>query len=207
MSLESRPVRRYVPLAMVLWLGAVAWASPALAQSGRGQYDATDIQRKVQKSLTLQKQALQSLGDSNQAVTLVRSAWTELRAAQHEMIMNASGAKYVDPLFEMSNRRAEEALGHLQAAGDALATNPRASGVRANDEDGGQPANPYLDGVRRHIEQAAHHLARVLTRRGRVTRPGRSPDVGRSASGPPRVGRGRGSGPRRGWPAPPARSW
>jgi len=153
MSLDSDPVRRYFWLAMVLWLGAAAWASPALAQSGRGQYDAADIQQKVQKSLTLQQQALQSLGDSNQAVTLVRSAWTELRAAQHEMIMNASGAKYVDPLFEMSNRRAEEALGHLQAAGDALATN-RSAGVRVNDEDGGQAANAYLAGVRRHIEQA-----------------------------------------------------
>jgi hypothetical protein len=154
MSLDSRPVRRYVPLAMVLWLGAAAWVSPALAQSGRSQYDAADIQRKVQRSLSLQKQALQSLGDSNQALTLVRSAWTELRAAQHEMIMNASEAKYVDPLFELSNRRAQEALGHLQVAGDALATNRGAAGVRANDEDGGQPANPYLDGVRRHIEQA-----------------------------------------------------
>lgn len=154
MSLDSAPVRRYVRLAMVVWLGAIAWAAPAVAQSGRAQYDAADIQRKVQKSLSLQKQALQSLSDSNQAVTLVRSAWTELRAAQHEMIMNASGAKYVDPLFEMSNRRAEEALGHLQVAGDALATNRPASGVRANDEDGGQPTNAYLDGVRRHIEQA-----------------------------------------------------
>jgi hypothetical protein len=156
MSLESGPIRRYLPLAMVLWLGTVAWATPALAQSGRSQYDAADIQQKVQKSLTLQQQALQSLGDSSQAVTLVRSAWTELRAAQHEMIMNASGAKYVDPLFEMSNRRAEEALGHLQAAGDALATNRSAAGVRVNDEDGGQAAaaNAYLAGVRRHIEQA-----------------------------------------------------
>ena len=151
MSLDSGPVRRYVRLAMVVWLGAIAWAAPAVGQ--RAQYDAADVQRKVQKSLSLQKQALQSLSDSNQAVTLVRSAWTELRAAQHEMIMNASGAKYVDPLFEMSNRRAEEALGHLQAAGDALATN-RSAGVRVNDEDGGQAANAYLDGVRRHIEQA-----------------------------------------------------
>lgn len=29
------------------------------------------------------------------------------------------------------------------------------SGVRVNDEDGSQAANGYLDGVRRHIEQAA----------------------------------------------------
>ena len=154
MSLDSGPVRRYFRLAMVVWLGAVVWAAPALAQSGRAKYDAAEIQRKVQRSLSLQKQALQSLGDSNQALTLVRSAWTELRAAQHEMIINASEAKYVDPLFEMSNRRAQEALGHLQAADDALATNRRASGVRVNDEDGGQATNAYLDGVRRHIEQA-----------------------------------------------------
>lgn len=37
--------------------------------------------------------------------------------------MNASGAKFVDPLFEMSNKRAGEALGYLRAAGDALESN------------------------------------------------------------------------------------
>ena len=153
MSLDFGPVRWYFRLVMVLWLGVGVWGSPALAQSGRPKYDTADIQRKVQKSLTLQQQALQSLGDPTQAVPLVRSAWTELRAAQHEMILNASEAKHVDPLFEMTNRRAQEALGHLQAAGDALATR-RATGIRVNDEDGGQAANTFLEGVRRHIQQA-----------------------------------------------------
>lgn len=154
MPLDSGPVWRYSWLALALLLGAIASASPALAQSGRPRYEAADIQRKIQKSLELQRQALQSLNETARADTLVRSAWTELRAAQHEMIMNASGAKFVDPLFEMSNKRAGEALGHLQAAGDALESGRGSAGARVNDEEGDQAPIPYLDEVRRHIEQA-----------------------------------------------------
>ena len=154
MSLDSGPVWRYSWLGMALLLGAIASTSPALAQSGRPRYEAADIQRKIQKSLELQRQALQSLGEPARADTLVRSAWTELRAAQHEMIMNASGVKFVDPLFEMSNKRAGEALGYLRAAGDALESNRGSAGARVSDEEGGQAPTSYLDGVRRHIEQA-----------------------------------------------------
>ena len=138
MPLDAGPLWRHFRLAVLLLLGAMVTAAPALAQSGRPPYDAAEIQRKVLKSAALQRQALESLSDPPRAAKLVQSAGTELRAAQHEMIMNASGAKFVDPLFELSNKRAQEALVHLQIAGDAL----RSSQVSLQ------------DGVRQHIEQA-----------------------------------------------------
>jgi len=153
MSLDIGTIWRCARLGVVL-LAAIATASPALAQSGRPRYEPAEIQRKVQKSADLQRQALQTLSDPRRAEGLVQSAWTELRAAQHEMISNASGAKFVDPLFEMSNKRAEQALVHLQAAGDALKSNRSTAGVRTDQEEGA-PAQPaYLDGVRQHVEQA-----------------------------------------------------
>ena len=151
MSLDVGTIWRCAGLVL---LAAMATASPALAQSGRPRYEPAEIQRKVQKSADLQRQALQTLSDPRRAEGLVQSAWTELRAAQHEMIINASGAKFVDPLFEMSNKRAEQALVHLQAAGDALKSNRSTAGVRTDQEEGA-PAQPaYLDGVRQHVEQA-----------------------------------------------------
>src|ERR1700738_3614757 len=105
MSLDAGPVWRFWCLGAVVLLAAIVAAPPALAQSGRPRYESAEIQRKVQKSAELQRQALQALTDPRRAEGLVQSAWTELRAAQHEMIMNASGAKFVDPLFEMSNKK------------------------------------------------------------------------------------------------------
>jgi hypothetical protein len=138
----------------VVLLAAIVAAPPALAQSGRPRYEAAEIQRKVQKSAELQRQALQALTDPRRAEGLVQSAWTELRAAQHEMILNASGAKFVDPLLDISNKKADAALVHLQLAGDALKSNRTSTGARLDQEEGG-PAQPaYLDGVRRHVEEA-----------------------------------------------------
>ncbi|HTI53553.1 MAG TPA: hypothetical protein VMC04_04930 [Verrucomicrobiae bacterium] len=154
MSLDAGPVRRFCSLVAAVLLGALVAASPALSQSGRPRYDPAEIQRQVQKSVQLQRQALQSLSDPGRTEGLLRSAWTELRAAQHEMVMNASGAKFVDPLFEISNRKAQEALVHLQAAADALQSNRPLTGARPDQEEGGQLQASYLDGVRRHIEQA-----------------------------------------------------
>jgi len=116
MSLDAGPVWRFSSLAVAVLLGALVAASPALSQSGRPPYDQAEIQRKIQKSVGLQRQALQALSDPKRAEGLLRSAWTELRAAQHEMIINASVAKFADPLFEITNRKAQEALVHLQAA-------------------------------------------------------------------------------------------
>jgi hypothetical protein len=156
MSLDAGPVWRCSSLAVAVLLGALVAASPALSQSGRPPYDQAEIQRKIQKSVGLQRQALQALSDPKRAEGLLRSAWTELRAAQHEMIINASGAKFVDPLFEISNRRAQEALVHLQTAADALQSNRAIPGARLDQEGSGAPPASYLDGVRQHIEQAVH---------------------------------------------------
>lgn len=152
MSLDFCPGSRYSCLGALLLLGALVLASSAHAQSASLPYDQAEIQRKVLKSAELQRQALQSLTDMPRAEGLVKSAWTELRAAQHEMTLNASRAKFVDPLFEMNNRRAEQALGHLQKASDFLATQKGAPAVRAEQEE--RSAGPSLDGVRQHIEQA-----------------------------------------------------
>lgn len=154
MSLDSSRGWRYRVscLGAVLLLGALALTSSALAQAPALPYDQADIQQKVQKSANLQRQALQSLTDLPRAESLVRGAWTELRAAQHEMILNASRAKFADPLFELNNRRAEQALGHLQQASDSLATQKSVPTVRVDQEE--RSAGPSLDGVRQHIEQA-----------------------------------------------------
>ena len=86
---------RFSCLGATLLLGALALTSSARAQAPALPYDQADIQQKVQKSANLQRQALQSLTDVPRAESLVRGAWTELRAAQHEMILNASRAKFL----------------------------------------------------------------------------------------------------------------
>ena len=147
------PGLRYSCLVVALLLTLLASAS-AVAQAPRPQYDVAELQRKVQRSAELQRQALQSLADPRKAESLVREAWTELRAAQHGMILNASSAKFVDPLFEMNKRRADQALGHLQLAGDALQSQKGVTSPRAQQEEGASGASSYVDGVRQHLEQA-----------------------------------------------------
>lgn len=154
MSLGSGPGWWYSRLGVALLLAALVVTSSALAQARRPPYEVADIQRKVQRSAELQRQALQSLADPRTAESLVRGAWTELRAAQHEMILNASRAKFVDPLFELNNRRADQALGHLQQATDALERQKGVTSVRAEQEEGGGAAGSSVDGVRQHLEQA-----------------------------------------------------
>ena len=153
MSFGAPPGLRYRCLGLALLLTLLASAS-AVAQARRPQYDVADLQRKVQRSAELQRQALQSLTDPRKAESLVRGAWTELRAAQHEMILNASRAKFVDPLFELNNRRADQALGHLQQATDALERQKGVTNVRAEQEEGGAAAGSSVDGVRQHLERA-----------------------------------------------------
>ena len=143
MSLDTGPVSRYTCLALALLVGAFAAVSPALAQSRRPPYDAAEIQRQIQKSIQLQRQALQSLTDPGQAERLVRGAWTELRAALNGMTINASEAKF-----------AQNALSLLQIAADSLKSNQSATAVRPDQAGGGQPQASYLDGVRRDLEQA-----------------------------------------------------
>jgi hypothetical protein len=146
MSLDTGPVSRTC-LALALLLSAFAAETPAYAQSRRPPYDAAEIQRQIQKSVQLQRQALQSLTDPGQAERLVRNAWTELPAALNGMTINASEAKFVDPLFDINNKKAQSALSLLQIDQSAPAARP-------DQEGGAQTQASYLDGVRRNLEEA-----------------------------------------------------
>ena len=154
MSLDTGPALRYTCLALALLLSAFAAETPAHAQSRRPAYDPAEIQRQIQKSVQLQRQALQSLTDSGQAERLVRNAWTELRAALNGMTINASEAKFVDPLFDINSKKAQSALSLLQIAADSLKGNQSAPAARPDQEGGAQAQASYLDGVRRNLEEA-----------------------------------------------------
>jgi hypothetical protein len=84
-DLTIEPVSRYTCLALELLLSAFAAGTPAHAQSRRPPYDAGAIHRQIQRSIQLQRQALQSLTELGQAARLVRNAWIELRAALNGM--------------------------------------------------------------------------------------------------------------------------
>jgi len=95
------------------------WVDLATAQS-KPPRDPSTIQRKVQRSLELQRQALQGLSDPSQAEKTVWNAFNQLKSAYDDMVMNASNAKNPDPILGLSTRKAEQALGLVQQAGDAL---------------------------------------------------------------------------------------
>jgi hypothetical protein len=99
----------------------LAPASAAEAQrSSKPPRDPVQIQQKLQRSASLQRQALQTLNDPEQAEQLVKNAWTELRSAQDDMVINASNMQFPDPLFSANNRRAEQALALLLGCWDTL---------------------------------------------------------------------------------------
>jgi hypothetical protein len=50
----------------------------------------------------------------------VGSAYTQLKAAQDDMIINATTAKSVDPIQQLNGRKVDQALTLVQQAGDAL---------------------------------------------------------------------------------------
>ncbi|HKW95832.1 MAG TPA: hypothetical protein VJX92_28350 [Methylomirabilota bacterium] len=56
------------------------------------------------------------MADVARAEQLVGNAQAELQAARSAMVINASGAKFQDPLFDLNNKRALEALSLLQQA-------------------------------------------------------------------------------------------
>ncbi len=135
------------PVVLVLVVAAVVGApSSAFAQSSRPRHDPAEIQRKIEKSAALQRQALQNLTDPGRAAKLVQSAYAELSAAQGNMIINASEMKFHDPLFDLNTRKTREALSLLQQASDALTTN------RQTEAPTGSP--PSLEVVRNNLQQA-----------------------------------------------------
>jgi hypothetical protein len=110
-------------LATVLALAALlASLSSAVAQSGKPPRDLAAIQRKVQRSADYQKQALEALPEPAKAARLVGNAYSNLKAAQDDMVINATTAKSVDPIQQLNGRKVDQALSFVQQAGDALGT-------------------------------------------------------------------------------------
>jgi len=104
---------------VLLVLGLVAIASSAIGQS-RAPRDPAEIQRKVQRSAELQRQALQALADPPRAERLVNSAYAQLQSAYTDMVINSSNMKMPDPLSAIHSKKAQQALTHLLSASDAL---------------------------------------------------------------------------------------
>ncbi len=98
----------------------LAFVSSPFAQSGKPPRDLAAIQRKVQRSADLQRQALGALSEPTKAVRLAESAYTQLKAAQDDMIINATTAKSLDPIQELNSRKVNQALSLVQEAWDAL---------------------------------------------------------------------------------------
>jgi len=149
--------RRLLTVALVV---ALTGASSAIAQSPRPTYDPADIQKRIERSSDLQRQALRSLGDLTSAEQLVRRAYDELQAAQSALIINATGQKFQDPLLDINTRKAQEAMNLLQRASDTIRINQGAArpglGGQANQDSSettvGTPG--YVDTVRTSIEHA-----------------------------------------------------
>ncbi|HEY7437700.1 MAG TPA: hypothetical protein VIE41_21335 [Methylomirabilota bacterium] len=149
-------------LAVSVAMAALAGLPSALAQSS---YDAPSIQKRIERSGELQRQALRTLGDPPRAEQLVRRAYAELQAAQSAMIIGASGQKFPDPLLEMNTRRTQEALILLQRAADTLRIDHGSGqGQRPAEGSPERPARSQasLDAVKSNIEQALRLTGTVL---------------------------------------------
>ena len=147
---------------VALALGIFAVVSPALAQASRPPRDPIEIQKKIQKSAELQRQALQNLTDPTRAERLITDAAVELQAAYTDIVINASNMTMPDPLSGINSRKAQQALSLLQGASDILKTSrqnqpivPTPPGQENVDQPAEPaPSRPYLDAVRSNLEQA-----------------------------------------------------
>lgn len=128
-----------------LALGSVLTAaSPAAAQSSRLPYNPVDLQAKLAKSAELERQALQVMADDPaRAERLISDAYLQLQGAHSAMVINSTAVKFHDPLFDLKNNKAQQALSLLQTARDALMLRDQATA----------PANP-VNVARSHVEQA-----------------------------------------------------
>jgi hypothetical protein len=144
------------PIASALTTVAVFIAmSSAAAQSPQPQRTSVHVQAQIQKSAELQRQALQNVTDPERAEDLINKAYAELQAALSTMIIKASGAKFPDPLFDIQNKRGEQALALLQVARDVLHTNRQGQRPKDQEQDGQPGGSPsYLERVRSNLEQA-----------------------------------------------------
>jgi len=130
-------------MAMILALAVIlASAAPAATQA-KPPRDPAMIQRKLQRSADLQRQTLQALGDRERAEKLVASAYSELKSANDDMVLNKKNTKFPDPLFGANIRRLDQALDLVLVAWDALRARDKWTG------DEGQ-----VQRVRTNLEQA-----------------------------------------------------
>ena len=117
MTTRNRLLMTVLALAPLL-----ASVSAPFAQSAKPPRDPANIQRKVQRSADFQRQALEALSEPARAARLVGSAYTQLKAAQDDMIINSTTARSLDPIQELNGRKVNQALTLVQQAGDALGT-------------------------------------------------------------------------------------
>jgi hypothetical protein len=123
-----------------------------------------EIQAKVQQSVELQRQALQSLTDPGRAERLIDNAYAALDAAMSAMVTAATGRRTPpDPLLNLNEQKMRQALTHLQQASDTLKVNRRpAAAPQGQDGTPAAESQPYLDGVRKSVEQALRLTNSVL---------------------------------------------
>ncbi|HEY3116379.1 MAG TPA: hypothetical protein VGK54_06535 [Chloroflexota bacterium] len=146
-------------VALALIVVAILMAMSSGAAQPQAPRTQIDIQRQIQRSAELQRQALRSLTDSGRTEQLIDNAYAELRAALSAMVINASDMKFPDPLLDIKRKRGEQALSLLQAAGDVLKRNRQNQSVRPGPEDQEEDGRPggsrsYVELVRNNLEQA-----------------------------------------------------
>jgi hypothetical protein len=142
------PTRWY--LLSIALLVTLATGLPSFAQTQqKPRYNPTEVQLRIERSARLQQQALENLNDPARVEGLVQQAFRELSAAQSAMTINASGQKFPDPLLDVNNQKAKEALQLMQRAEDLINSNGKAPG-------------PHMDEVRRSLERSVRLTRLVL---------------------------------------------
>ena len=132
-------------------IATIATVSASLAYAQQQKYDASAVQRRIDRSGRLQQEALAGLNDPARAEQLIREAYRELQAAHSAMVINASGLKFPDPLLDLNSQKASEALLLLQRAEDLLKINRTTSS-----------SGSYPDEVRRSLERSLRLTRLVL---------------------------------------------
>jgi hypothetical protein len=114
--ITDHPALGRITLAVVVLGTIVLLGLPASAQPRNPML----IRQQIEQSLSLQQQAMASIDDPARAVKLVWDAYVLLRYAHGAMQINASSAKYPDPIFPLTDKRVETARYHILNARDAL---------------------------------------------------------------------------------------
>ena len=122
------------------------WASVAQAQPRSPAL----IRQQIEASLNRQIQAVSALEEPERAGRLTWEAYVQMGAAHGNMTINASSAKYPDPLSPLANQRMEQARAQILSAHDALKSRSTWSAS----------SNP-IDVARNHLNEAIR-LTRII---------------------------------------------